>query len=1035
MDQYPNQQEYFSSKSGVHDSLFEHHPNAMWIVDPCGNIRDLNPAARQLTGYQLEQLQAHCWTDWLQEADVEQHMQLLHQAGLGVPGRGLVQLLHAQSGILVLELAYIPMKIGRSISSIYIVAQDLTQQQQLKNELHELQHTHTLMQEFVQIATWSWDLKRRQLTCSEEFYKILGMTPTNQSCTFDAVLARVIPEDRVRVEQAVHRVLQGRAYQIEYRVKDENTGETKVLFSEGRLYHDLEEKEQRLFGTVQDITVRKKIENLLRQSEKEFRMISDHSLDFISRHTADEQALYLYASPVCQSILGYMPEEMIGKSAYDFFHPEDAKLVTGYLQDILEVEGVYTVAYRIRAKDGHYVWFESTGRYTYNEMTGEVEEIIAVSRDITDRKAAERMLQESEQRYKSLFDNNPASVYSFDMNGNYVSCNENLAKMLGYPASELIGTSFKSIIQQDFLELTTKHFEKAKQGIPQHYETTILHKEGRALEISVTNVPIVVDRQVVGVYGIANDITERKRYLRQIEKLSYEHALILQSVSEGIFGLDNEGRTMFTNSAALRMLGYNHEEFIGQLNHYVIHHSRVDGQMYPIEDCPICRSIQDGVSRSVQDEIFWRKDGSSFLVEYNVSPIIDQGEIRGVVVVFRDITNEREIIKQKELAEQAASAKSDFLAMMSHEIRTPLNGVIGMTDLLLDSELNESQREFAKIIKESSDSLLRILNDVLDYSKVEAGRLSLEPEAFHLWSMVESTVELFSPKAVEKGLEISFHIDPDVPEEVVTDPVRLRQILSNLIGNAIKFTELGSVEIRVGARPTASKTGILLEISVIDTGVGIPEEKQGLLFRSFSQLHPTLNRKYGGTGLGLSICRKMVEMMGGTIVVESMEGEGSTFRFTVLCSSKVEAEENVQGGELQTVNVNLGRYLSSLHILVADDHPVNRRLFQEQLAKLGCQADTAVNGIEVFEALMRQSYDIVFMDLQMPIMDGMTTARLINQMLPAERRPRVIAVSAYVREETKKQAELAGIYGVIEKPVMLSEIRRNLEDVTMTQLK
>ncbi|WP_017811441.1 PAS domain-containing hybrid sensor histidine kinase/response regulator [Paenibacillus shenyangensis] len=787
-----------------------------------------------------------------------------------------------------------------------------------------------------------------------------------------------------------------------------------------------------IYVICRDITAQKKMEQQIRQSEKDFRLISEHSLDFISRHMADSSATYLYASPACKTILGYEPEDMIGNSAYDFFHPDDIHVVIRYLEQILHTERSYTVSYRIRAKEGHYVWIESTGRYSYNEQTGEIEEIIAVSRDITDRKKSERRLKESEQRYKSLFEYNPASVYSFDLEGNYTSSNENLALLLDYPLEQIMEMSFHNIIVPEKVEDTNRHFEAARSGIPQNYETTVVHSSGKVIDISVINVPIIVDSEIVGVYGIANDVTERKEYIRKLEKLDYEHELILSSVSEGIFGLNKEGKVMFTNPATLSMLGFSQNEFNGHYSHHIINPSAPGGVPYSPEECPICATIRDGIPRSIKEGIFWKKNGSSCLVEYNVNPIIDKDQIQGAVIVFRDITNEREVLRQKELAEQAASAKSDFLAMMSHEIRTPMNGVLGMTNLLLDTELTETQQDYAEIIRSSGTSLMRILNDVLDFSKIEAGKFSLEPEEFELEALVEHVAELFTPSAMEKKLDLSWYVAPGLPRRVVADPDRLRQILSNLVGNAIKFTDKGTIGIIVDKLyEDSDKKQLMLEFIVEDTGVGVAEDKKNLLFQSFSQLHPALNRKYGGTGLGLSICKKLIELMGGTIQVESRENVGSIFRFILPCSwlgaehsNEVEAE---QTSDLDLEWISHDQVdVSDLSILIAEDHPVNQQLMEDIIRKFGCRVDTVSNGVEAYAAIVRHHYDLVFMDIQMPMMDGIAVSNLIQQLLPLEARPSIVAVTANVGSDIQAACLRSGMIDFIIKPIHPSEIHRVL---------
>ncbi|MFD1773798.1 PAS domain-containing hybrid sensor histidine kinase/response regulator [Paenibacillus rhizophilus] len=559
---------------------------------------------------------------------------------------------------------------------------------------------------------------------------------------------------------------------------------------------------------------------------------------------------------------------------------------------------------------------------------------------------------------------------------------------------------------------------------------------GQAIEINTTNIPIIMDDEVVGVYGISRDITERTRYVEQIEKLGNEYTLILNAVTEGLFGLDRYGKVTFINPAGAYMLDFEYDDILGLSCRELIHQTSLDGIDYLPEEAPLMKAIHSGVSHQGKEAVLWRRDGTSFLASYQVTPLFDKGEYVGALVVFRDITDEREIIRAKESAEKADQAKSEFLAVMSHELRTPMNGIMGMTDLLAQTELNEEQRSYTEIISQSSGALLSILNEILDFSKIEAGKMTLAHDPFALREVLESVTELFSAKAKEKNLGLIWEIGSEVPDIIIGDAARLRQVLVNLVSNAVKFTEGGKVSIEVKAESRPSPGIPALSFRVKDTGIGIPAEKQPLLFQSFSQLHPAINRKYGGTGLGLAICKKLIELMGGAIGVESAPGQGSVFYFTLPEEASNEDGETGETGAEEALPANRDNFgrdepallpkYGPMHILIAEDHPVNQKLLRTILRKRGYEADVAENGEEAVKAVINGRYDIVFMDIHMPVMSGLTAAVHIRDLLPEEQLPYIVAVTAYARREDREICLAASIKDFVSKPFLSSEIDRIL---------
>jgi PAS domain S-box-containing protein len=520
--------------------------------------------------------------------------------------------------------------------------------------------------------------------------------------------------------------------------------------------------------------------------------------------------------------------------------------------------------------------------------------------------------------------------------------------------------------------------------------------------------------------------------------------LLLNSAGEGIFGLDQQGTLAFVNPAAATLLGWNVKASVGRPLHSLLQHRKVGGPLCSEAACTIYRAVQEGTAQSVADEAFQRQDGCQFPVEYVSTPIREKGEVVGAVVTFKDVTRrkqaEAELQQAKEAAEAANRAKSEFLANMSHEIRTPMNGILGMTELVLDTTLTSEQREYLRMVQSSAEALLSILNDILDFSKIEAGKLTLETVPFSLRDTLGTLMKTFALRAHEKGLELTYRVHHDIPDKLLGDPGRLRQVLVNLIGNAIKFTEQGEVVVTVDPaleRPASDGTEPLptgaqsvgVHFAVRDTGIGIPVEKLRLIFETFTQADSSTTQKYGGTGLGLAISSQLVTLMGGRIWVESTEGDGSTFHAIAHFG---------HNPDLVTRPVALAPVqLCGVPVLVVDDNATNRCFLAETLRRWGMRPTAVEGGQAALAAIARaretgSPFALMLIDAMMPEMDGFTLVERLKEQ-DALTETTLLMLSSAGHDSDSARCRQVGIARYLTKPITQSELWHAIFTVLVTQ--
>ncbi|MBL8165010.1 MAG: PAS domain S-box protein [Anaerolineae bacterium] len=748
----------------------------------------------------------------------------------------------------------------------------------------------------------------------------------------------------------------------------------------------------------------------LAESERQYRLLAENSTDIITRFGLDGRILYV--SPACKRLLGYDADDVIGKTVTDFLHPDDLANYMTYIGNIFSGrEAVYGFSHRLRHKyTGEYVWLEANSRPIRDPQTKELLEVHTISREISERKKAEAQLAYERSLFNVVINNIPDFVYFKDRQSRFTLVNRASVEGFGCQnAHEVLGKTdfdfFPRELAQEFYQ-DEQHLMETGEPILDKLEVSI-GPNGQTRWHSSNKVPIYgSDGQIEGLAGFNRDVTQRRRIESELERQRDFALQVMENLGQGITVTNAEGRFEYVNPAYARMLGYSPDALMNQTPFSLT---------APEDRAELEKALgtrRTGAISSYETRLI-RANGSHFIAQITGVPRWEDGKVAGSIAVISDLTEHKQIeailTQARDQAIEASRLKSEFLATMSHEIRTPMNGIIGMSELLLDTNLTAEQREFGNIIMGEANALLAIINDILDFSKIESGRMMIESVDLILEDVVERVVEFLSPRAREKNVAIMSYVAPEVLFGLRGDVVRVRQVLMNLVSNAIKFTESGEIIIEVTV-DEATDTELRVRFSVSDTGIGLTEQARKRLFQPFTQADGGTTRKYGGTGLGLTISKRLVEMMGGEIGVNSVEGRGATFWFTLPFATS-------------SINWKRSPVITDVEarVLIVENSRNQQRILRQYLDGWGIRNRVVSSASEALSlldhaALQGDPFDIVLLDVVMPDMDGFMLLEAIRSQ-PFIAQTTAIVLSAYDSKEHQQRAQSLDVLAYLVKPV------------------
>lgn len=773
----------------------------------------------------------------------------------------------------------------------------------------------------------------------------------------------------------------------------------------------------------------KTLQDQLEIRERQYREMVENATDLI--YELNVEGYFSFVNPVMERVSGYTREELFTMRYWELVYQDHRERIIDFYKEQRKSGKRNTyLEFIMLTKSGEGIWI---GQNVNMQFTDDykVVKVSVISRDITILKNIELKRMESENRFRALAENAPVGIFQTDTTGTCTYVNKCVSEITGMPEEDMLREGWiKAVYPDDIMRVTTTLHQAIAESRRFKVEFRFVNETQGTRWVISEGVPMLDDNGLLtGYIGTTYDITERKKMFQKLRDSEELYRLLSSNTRDmvALYKIDESATRTFISPSAKDILGYTSEELVGSSPYDNIH---------PEDEKQVKDTLQSVVftgNSATLEYRMRRKDGSYVWLESHAHPFYDDnGSMTGFQSSSRDISKRKEFEASlkvaKEKAEEATRAKSLFLSMMSHEIRTPMNAIVGLTNLLLQNDPREDQRERLDLLKFSGHNLLTIINDILDFSKIEAGKLVLESIDINLKKLLSDTRQMLEQRAQEKNISLYLKYDSKLPEFLRGDTVRISQIVTNLLSNAIKFTERGYVELSV--KSLGEEHGkYKVQFSVKDTGIGIEADKLETIFEHFTQADNNITRRFGGTGLGLTITKGLLHLMGSKIDLESVPGYGSTFSFVLTMDKGKDVP-------VTEINSGLGKFGNdeTIRVLLVEDNRINQIVAINFFEQWGVSVDIANDGFEALTMVTRKSYNMVFMDLQMPGMDGYEASRKIRAMDdPYFKEVPIIALTAAAMSGMRDKVMENGMNDFISKPFDPEELRLKVAKFTLWQ--